>query len=434
MSTPVAADGAVVTGTGTSVTFALPAKKAGDAAQYVILTPGRDATTNLSGGTTGRVLQDGGFSIWRSTVGTTGPAGATVTFKFPDGPFYAFAQVWTDGDANPNQPIGNEALRSALLGIATGAASGMPFNSGINPAGRGGRLSSPDGYEYLNDVVETARGVAFDVRAGFQYQTKSITDSGAWNDLRGMQVLDWFDPSKPAVLGMRPFPNGGTLAAAAAGTYDDHYVYIGQQIASKRPAGTGRVVLRLMWEFNLNSGYMNDKTGFIAAWRQIVTKIRQGAGDRVKFSWCPAASTNSLTTLQACYPGDDYVDVIAIDTYDAWVSMGQGFHDEATWLAQTGVGDVFAWAKGRGKLFAFDEWGGHNVNVTANHSGGDNPDFYRLVLEFCRKNADWIAYECVYSESEAGNVENNLFATNGTPVQLPQSRAAYIAKVQSLVS
>ena len=188
-----------------------------------------------------------------------------------------------------------------------------------------------------------------------------------------------------------------------------------------------------MWEFNLNSGYMNDKAGFIAAWQRIVTRIRQGAGDRVKFSWCPAASTNSLSTLQECYPGDGYVDVVAIDTYDAWVSSGQGFHDEATWLSQTGVGDLFGWAKAKGKLFAFDEWGGHNVNVGANHSGGDNPDFYRLVLEFCRKNADWIAYECVYSESEAGNVENNLFATNGTPVQLPNSRAAYIAKVQSLV-
>lgn len=325
-----------------------------------------------------------------------------------------------------------EVKKVALLGVATGAASGLTFNTGVHPAGRAGRYGSPDGYEYLNGIVATQRGVPFDVRCAYQYQTKAITDTNPWGDLTGMQVLDWFDDTKPCILGMKMFPNGGTYAAAAAGTYDAQYVAIGQTIAAKRPAGKGKVVLRLDWEFNYGTRATSNLTTWLNAWRKMVTKVREGAGDRVKFSWSISANTSSLTTLQSMWPGDSYVDVVGIDTYDAFVSTGRGYHDEATWLDQTGIGEVTAWVKSKGILVGFDEWGGHNNDPATNHSGGDNADFPALLLEWCRKNADLVAYECQFNDTATGNVLNNLWSTAGLPIQLPNQRAAYIAKVQAL--
>jgi hypothetical protein len=327
-----------------------------------------------------------------------------------------------------------ESKKMDLLGVSTGFASRLPFNSGVNPARRGGRYGSPDGYEYLNGVVATQRGVPFDVRHGYQYNNRSVndTDGNGWNDLTGMQVLDWFDSAYPAILGMPMFPNGGTYAAAANGSYDAQYVKIGQAIKAKRPSGA-KVVLRLDWEFNYGTRASSNLTNWNNAWRRAVTKIREGAGDRVKFSWSIAANTSSLSTLKGMYPGNDYVDVVGIDTYDAFINVGQGYHTEADWLQWTGISDVFAWAKTNEKLVAFDEWGGHNNNPSTNHSGGDNPDFPRIVLEWCRKNADWVAYECQFNDEDAGNVMNNYWSTNGATIQLPNQRAAYIAKIKSMV-
>jgi hypothetical protein len=329
--------------------------------------------------------------------------------------------LWQAAASQPAQTA-NELKRRDLLGIATGFRSRLPWNSGVNPAGR-----VSGNWEAANDAVESQAGFLYDVRSGYQYQTRNVSEgSTAWNDLIGMQVLDWIDTACPAVLGMKPFPNGGTYTAAKNGDYDAQYIKIGQAIAQKRPAGTGKVILRLAWELNYN----NDGTGaratdYLPGTQRIITKIREGAGDRVRFSWCVSANTSSLSDLQGMYWGDAYADVIAVDTYDSTFGTGSGYHTESDWLRITGVGDVFSWAVSRGKLFAFDEWGGHATGAAG--SGGDNPDWPTIVTGWLRKNADNIAYEVSFNDTTAGNVQNNLWTFNGTSVQLPKQRAAYIS-------
>lgn len=435
--------GPKVSGSGNQFRIPMPAKTAGDYIQFV-LKASEKPTSGLSDSEL--VAQYGSdVYVYHRYVNTT--SGATTVangllVKFSKGVGYeAQAMVLhVAGSSNPNQPGGNEALRQALLGAATGAVSGLPFNDAANVAGRNGRFGSPDGYEYLNDVAETQRGVPFDFRAGFQYQNKNITDSGAWNDLIGFQTLDWWDDTKTAVVGMNPFPRGGSWTDAAAGAYDAQYVAIGQTIAAKRPAGKGKVVVRLAWEFNgINpngTGWFyhvgvnqngTPKAGFLDGWRRAVTKLREGAGDRIVISWCPAMSTNSQAQLEALYPGDGYVDVVAGDTYDAWVNAPGGFQTQAAWLSQTGVGALFAWAKARGKLFALDEWGGHDTGE--GNDGGDNPQFQTIVYGWAAANADDLAYLCQFNDS---NVHNNLWSTGGVPVHLPNARARQIQIVQGL--
>jgi len=332
----------------------------------------------------------------------------------------------------------NESSRRSLLGVSsTGKASKLPFNSGVHPAGHS---PSYAGYEGLNDQIEGFRSAPFDVRAGFQYQNRNISEgSTAWNDLKGMQLLDWFDPAFPTVLGMKPFPTGGSYTDAAAGTYDSQLVAIGQTIASKRPAGsTAKVGLRLAWEMNgdwydhsaFNAGFGSMRADYIAGSQRIITKIREGAGDRVFFIQCWSASTN--TRYQSTYWGDAYADVIGIDVYDAFAGTTNGIHSNANLLA-TGLGGMFDYAKARGKLVSIDEWGGHNTSGEASN-GNDNPDFPGVFYDWVNANRDQILYEAQFNDTATGNVENNLWATGGTSVQLPQQRAAYIAKVQSLVT
>jgi hypothetical protein len=336
--------------------------------------------------------------------------------------------LWPPATTVPPQ-TSNEFKRRDLLGISTGFRSRLPWNSGVNPAGRDGTGN----WEQANDAVESQAGFLFDVRSGYQYQTRNVSaGAAAWNDLIGMQVLDWIDPYCPAVLGMKPFPEGGSYTAAKNGDYDTYLVKIGQTIAQKRPVGTAKVILRLAWELN----YINDGTGaratdYQAGTRRIIDKIREGAGDRVRFSWCVTANTNNLTELQSMYWGDAYADLIAVDTYDSRFGGSiRGYHSEADWLALTGVGDVYSWAVSRGKLFAFDEWGGHATGAAG--SGGDNPDWITVVTGWLRKNADNIAYEVSFNDTADNNVENNLWTFNGQGIQLPKQRAQFISSYAAL--
>lgn len=326
---------------------------------------------------------------------------------------------------------------AALLGFPVGQFSGLPFNSGVNPNGRGGRKGSPDGYEYLSGVVEGSgeRGVPFDIRCGFQYQNKSLSDSGAWNDLIGMQVLDWFDDTKVAVLGMKPFPRGGSYTAAKNGAYDQQYQNIGATIAAKRPAGKAKVVLRLAWEMNGNwytdhgafNGDWSPVPDYVAGTQRIITKIREGAGDRVLFAQCWSASTS--TRYQSTYWGDSYADLVTIDVYDAFAGTSNGIHSRANLLV-TGLGGMFDFARSRGKLVGIDEWGGHNTSAESSN-GHDNPDFPVVFYDWVYENRAVIAWEAQFNDNEVGNVENNLWNTNGSVVKLPQQRASLIQKVRS---
>lgn len=346
-----------------------------------------------------------------------------------------------------NAPPSPESQRVALLGISTGRFSGLPFNSGVNPAGRGGRLGSPDGYEFLQDVIETSgeRGVAFDIRTAFQYQNKDFSNSSQagtyWNDLKGMQVLDWFDATKPCILGMKPFPKGGSYTAAMNGDYDAEYIAIGQTIASKRPAGsTAKVGLRLAWEMNGNwydhGAYVVDSNfvpvaDYVAGTQRIISKIREGAGNRVFFIQCWSASTN--TRYQSTYWGDAYADAIGIDVYDAFAGTTNGIHSRGDLLA-TGLGGMFSFARSHNKLVSIDEWGGHNTTVGAGASsnGHDNVDFPVVFYDWIMENLDAILFEAQFNDNDTGNVENNLWNTANVPVRLPNQRAALVSKVKSL--
>lgn len=359
------------------------------------------------------------------------PQGA-VKFGLPAG-----TVVRRKRSVNPNpEPVTNDQLRQSLLGITTGQFSGLEVNSGTNPSGRQGRYGDPNGYQLLSDETAAQRGVGFDIMTGWQYQNKSFNNSAHagtyWNDLKGMQVLDWFDSKYPTVLGMKPFPTGGSYTDAKNGLYDAELVEIGKTIAAKRPAGTGMVWLRLGWEGNANwydhAAFNSDwslKADYVAGTQRIISKIREGANGRVKFvqNW---SATTSLR-WQSIYWGDAYADAISADVYDAYAGTSNGIHTRAH-LAATGFLAMYDFARAHGKLFGVDEWGGHGTSTGdgAPSNGGDNPDFQQVMWDWFQEVRDNLLWELQFNENTVGNVENNLWLTGGNAIQLPNARAKHI--------
>lgn len=436
--------GTPVTSSTSPVAVPLPARVPGDYIQFVLVSARNLVWQGNSIGAYDKIVDVAGVvEVHQKLVTATGGDGSIVNVNLSGtgGTATIFAQIIHVEGENPNTPGGNEALRQALLGIATGSFSSLPFNSSVTPSGRGGRLGAPDGYQYLSDVVATQRGVGFDVMSGFQYQNRSISEgSTAWNDLIGLQVFDWFDPKYPVVMAMEPFPFGGSYTAAKNGSYDAQYIAIGQSLAQKRPAGTGMPWLRFGWEMNGNwydhaaFRYVDDDNPFVpvadyvAGTQRAISKIREGANGRVKFTQCWSASQNDR--YLSTYWGDSYADAISVDVYDDFAGTNNGIHTEAQ-LLNTGLGEMFQFAKDHGKLLGIDEWGGH-ATAGSSTDGEDNPDFPIVFYTWVNANRDSILWESQFNDNGVNNVENNLWSTNDQPIQLPSQRAALISKVQSL--
>lgn len=82
------------------------------------------------------------------------------------------------------------------------------------------------------------------------------------------------------------------------------------------------VLLRWFWEMNLPRTHprcpLEGRRGaaaFVAAWRHIHQLFAEAGASNVAFVWCPGISAG-VPGMAQYYPGDRYVDWIAVDGYD----------------------------------------------------------------------------------------------------------------------
>jgi mannosyltransferase len=107
-----------------------------------------------------------------------------------------------------------------------------------------------------------------------------------------------------------------SLASVAAGEADE---YIRTWADQLRDWGHP-IFLRMMWEQNLAlygwRAYQEPQTSeFIASWRHIVNVFRARGASNVTFVWSPNVSGNGAGEIMLTYPGDEYVDWVALDGY-----------------------------------------------------------------------------------------------------------------------
>jgi hypothetical protein len=126
------------------------------------------------------------------------------------------------------------------------------------------------------------------------------------------------------------------------------------------------------------------------------------------------------------YPGDDYVDIIGIDSYDMYPPS----HNDAEWDVQCngihGICHVIEEARAHHKKFCVPEWG---VSNKLPNGGGDNPYFISKMFDLFSANADVLEYEAYFNDSAPDNVRSELYdVQDDKPTQInPLSAARYLA-------
>jgi len=230
----------------------------------------------------------------------------------------------------------------------------------------------------------------------------------------------------------------------ANGGADSYYKTLAQNLVS---AGFGSSYIRLGWEFNADwmgwaicnqdgSGLASWASDFVPAFQNIVTSMRSVAGANFKFIWNPIDSSNSScpgANLENFYPGDNYVDVVALDVYDGigsstsdagrWTDMlngvngggytavtpnsihGQGFQGYGlNWLA--------AFGKAHGKEISLPEWGLDSSG--SNSGGGDDPYFVTQMANWIKANGSGPA---IYWNYSGGTLPLDIpnYTSGGTP-------------------
>lgn len=230
----------------------------------------------------------------------------------------------------------------------------------------------------------------------------------------------WRDVDRTLILSVAMLPSTAySLGRGATGDYNAHW----QRFASGLVrGGLGDCVIRLGWEFNGRFypwAAGGNEAQFASYWRRI-HKAMRSAGFTGKFDWCPLAG-NTGADVEACYPGDAYVDVVGLDAYD---TAKAGLTGQERWNHQRTRRIGLDWhryfAEDHGKPRSFPEWG---VTTRPHDSlgGGDNAAYITNMLGHV--TLPDVAYHS-YFEVDAPDGAHRLMLG-----QFPNARAALLEGV-----
>ncbi|WKV73544.1 hypothetical protein AW27_019675 [Streptomyces sp. PCS3-D2] len=159
------------------------------------------------------------------------------------------------------------------------------------------------------------------------------------------------------------------IRAGARGEHDEHFRRLAERLVS---LGVPDTVIVLGWEMN-GVTYTHrcgpDPANWKLYWRRVVTVMRSVPGQEFKFDFAPNRGTDAIGWTK-CYPGDGYVDIIGMDSYDQ--GPGQTFDDQIS--QPYGLQQHVDFARAHGKAISYPEWGLFRR--------GDNPEYVRRMLQW----------------------------------------------------
>jgi hypothetical protein len=373
------------------------------------------------------ILVIAGIVIFTAACGSSSPAGGGPAIKATTG--------WSSGSTSS----GSSSADAAGLGLYDGKST----PAGIETAASW--LGSSSSIKYAMDFI----------------------DATDWSHISDpWQLPNWKGSPFTMVWGVPMVPCGGpsTQCATNVSDYDEvanggadsYYKTLAQNLVS---AGFGSSYIRIGWEFNASSmgwsvcnqegsgptSWLND---FVPAYRNIVTSMRSVSGASFKFIWNPIDSSSSSCPgihLENLYPGDSYVDAVALDVYDGigtkissdaarWTDLlngvgaggytavtpnainGQKFEAEGyglKWLA--------AFGKEHNKEISLPEWG--LESTTQNAGGGDDAYFVTQMADWIKANATGPA---LFWNSGDGTLPLDI--PNYTSGNTPNATAAFKAE------
>ncbi|WP_326589882.1 glycoside hydrolase family 26 protein [Streptomyces sp. NBC_01294] len=163
------------------------------------------------------------------------------------------------------------------------------------------------------------------------------------------------------------------IKAGAQGRYDRHFKKLAERLVS---LGVPDTVIVLGWEMNgitYTHRCAPDPENWKVYWKRIVTTMRAVPGQKFKFDFAPNRGTDAIGWTQ-CYPGDDVVDIVGMDSYDQ--GPGQTFDDQIS--QPYGLQQHVDFAKAHGKEISYPEWGLFRR--------GDNPEYVRRMLKWIEQH------------------------------------------------
>ncbi|HEX2804643.1 MAG TPA: glycosyl hydrolase, partial [Kineosporiaceae bacterium] len=232
-----------------------------------------------------------------------------------------------------------------------------------------------------------------------QWRGSPVTIAGTWDDTDAASQT-----ALPSLTGeYAGWPHavdvavGGTVlgsdesyAQAAHGDYTDRWTQMAKHLQHARANSTGPTFVRPWHEFN-GDWYKNwqvtpdNVADYKTSFRLMVGIIRQYCPGCL-IVWGANNSTSAgSSTIADAYPGDDVVDVIGDDSYNA--NGAPVVTDDTSWQhyssqvdgAGNPVGPAawLAFAASHGKPLGFPEWG-----LNAGGGGGDNPYYIQAMHDF----------------------------------------------------
>ncbi|WP_207709607.1 glycoside hydrolase family 26 protein [Actinomadura macrotermitis] len=185
------------------------------------------------------------------------------------------------------------------------------------------------------------------------------------------------------------------LRGGAAGAFDRHFAALAANLVK---AGLNDTIIVPGWEMNgatYNSRCRPNPEAWKLYWRRIVTLMRAVPGARFRFDYTANRGRDAVAWPD-CYPGDDVVDIIGLDSYDQPAGA-----DFATFISEpNGLQAQADFAKEHGKPISFPEWGLFR--------NGDNPAFIQGMH-------DWIVTHDVVYQTITDYCPHGVWRCSGNP-------------------
>ncbi|MGP3971761.1 glycoside hydrolase family 26 protein [Streptomyces sp. 6N223] len=272
-------------------------------------------------------------------------------------------------------------LAAAVLALAGAGAGAQPAEPGRPEPAVGAFLGSgPEGTQQAAHLERWLGGDA-EITVGHTYLPGDL-----WSNIEGRPAFlrPWAEWRRAAadrlfVLNVPMLERNeaalpdhevaALLADGAEGRFDDHFRTLARRLVD---LGLRDTVIVLGWEMN-GSTYSHrcapDPAAWRAYWRRVVETMRAVDGQEFRFDFAPSRGRDAIG-WDECYPGDDVVDIIGLDTYDQ--PAGSSFEEHVS--QPYGLRDHVEFAAAHGKPVSFPEWGLFR--------NGDNPEYVRRMLEW----------------------------------------------------
>jgi len=334
--------------------------------------------------------------------------------------------------AKPAAPFGGSGL---------GLYDGEHDATGIETAAKW--LGSPSTIKYAMDFVDDTNWS----RISDPWQLPNWKGS-PYTMIWGVPMVPCGTPSSLCATNVSDFN------AVAQGADDGYYKTLATNLVA---AGFGSSYIRLGWEFNATwmgwsvckqdgSGPASWASDFVPAFQNIVTSMRSVSGANFKFIWNPVEGSNvsCFINLANFYPGNAYVDAVALDVYDGisstsvtteerWTDFLNGVNaGHWTSVVPTAIGAqtfkgfgldwLAAFGKAHDKQVGIPEWGLDSAST--NDGGGDDGYFVTQMAKWIKANATGPA---IFWNASGGTLPLDIpnYVTGDTPNATAAFKAAF---------